>query len=112
MPFTLNQHYLSDYKEKFLAYYKAAREDDIRNFVTKQVKAYKKTSASRFSASDDDDDEESPKGISKVLLGLTEMGITGIQPDDIYKVLPADEMAPAITIMADVRAYFQGTEFY
>ncbi|KAJ2918308.1 hypothetical protein MD484_g2118, partial [Candolleomyces efflorescens] len=107
LPFTLNQHYLSDYKEKFLAYYKAAREDDIRNFVTKQVKAYKKTSASRFSASDDDDDEESPKGISKVLLGLTEMGITGIQPDDIYKVLPADEMGPAITIMADVRAYFQ-----
>jgi hypothetical protein len=37
------------------------------------------------------------------------MGITGTQPEDIYKILPADKMFPAINIMADVRAYFQGT---
>jgi hypothetical protein len=114
LPFTLNQHYLSDYKEKFLAYYKAAREDDIRNFVTKQVKAYKNTSGTSSNSralSRLSDEDECPKGIPKVLLGLTEMGITGIQPDDIYKILPADEMAPAISIMADVRAYFQGTNF-
>ncbi|RXW23709.1 hypothetical protein EST38_g2143 [Candolleomyces aberdarensis] len=107
LPFTLNQHYLSDYREKFLAYYKAAREDDIRNFVTKQVKAYKNTASTLSNSRASDDEYECPKGIPKVLLGLTEMGITGILPDDIYKILPADEMAPAISIMADVRAYFQ-----
>ncbi|KAJ2930159.1 hypothetical protein H1R20_g6940, partial [Candolleomyces eurysporus] len=107
LPFTLNQHYLSDYREKFLAYYKAAREDDIQTFVTKQVKAYKNTSGTSSNSRALDDEHECPKGIPKVLLGLTEMGITGIQPDDIYKILPADEMAPAINIMADVRAYFQ-----
>ena len=111
LPFTLNSHYYLDYKEKFLAYYKAAREDDNRNFVTKQVKAYKITTSTSSYSRQTDDEYDCPIGIPKVLLGLAEMGIKGIQPEDIYKILPADEMAPAINIMADVRAYFQGAIF-
>lgn len=99
LPFTLNQHYLSDYKEKFLAHFKAAREEDIRGGVTKHVQAFK--------ASDPVDGNEEC-GVPKVLSGLTEMGITGTQPEDIYKILPGDKMFPAINIMANVRAYFQG----
>lgn len=42
------------------------------------------------------------------MAALVEMGITGIKPEDLFKILPTDQMAPAIDIMADVRAYFQG----
>lgn len=49
-----------------------------------------------------------PTGIAKVLAGLAEMGINGVKPEDLPKLLPADKMEPALAIMADVRAYFQG----
>ena len=47
-------------------------------------------------------------GISKVLAGLAEIGMSGIKAEDLPKLLPPDRMEPALTIMADVRAYFQG----
>ena len=118
IPFTLNHHYLSDYKEKFLAYYKAAREEVVRNNIAAQIKAFEGNSSKsprvtltprRHYAVEVCEPCE-PRGIGKVLKGLAEMGITGTKPEDIYKILPPDAMAPAINIMADVRAYFQGTE--
>jgi hypothetical protein len=116
IPFTLNHHYLSDYKEKFLTYYKAAREKVVRNKIAAQIKAFEGNSppdtyvtaaGHRHYAADT---EGEPTGIAKVLKGLAEMGISGTKPEDIYKILPPDTMAPAINIMADVRAYFQGTK--
>ncbi|KAF6746773.1 P-loop containing nucleoside triphosphate hydrolase protein [Ephemerocybe angulata] len=117
LPFTLNQHYLSDYKDKFLSYYKAAREEELRGNVHEQINSFKRSkrvsrrkgtssSGSLFAVSSDAE-STTPPGISKVLLGLSEMGIAGTEPEDIYKILPPDEMTPAINIMADVRAYFQ-----
>lgn len=32
----------------------------------------------------------------------------GIKPENLPKLLPPDRMEPVLTIMADVRAYFQG----
>jgi hypothetical protein len=117
IPFTLNHHYLSDYKEKFLTYYKAAREKVVRNKIAAQIKAFEGNSSKsppdtyanrpRHYAAET---EGEPTGIAKVLKGLAEMGISGTKPEDIYKILPPDAMAPAINIMADVRAYFQGTK--
>ena len=49
-----------------------------------------------------------PTGIAKVLAGLAEIGMTGVKAEDLPKLLPPDRMAPALEIMADVRAYFQG----
>ncbi|RXW23695.1 hypothetical protein EST38_g2159 [Candolleomyces aberdarensis] len=120
LPFTLNHHYLSDYKEKFLAYYKAAREEVIRNDVAAHIKAFERQSlgSSRpYVVSNPgpryiQPEEGEPTGIAKVLKGLVEMGITGTKPEDVYKILPPDAMAPAINIMADVRAYFQGTKAF
>jgi hypothetical protein len=51
---------------------------------------------------------ESPSGVSKVLAGLVDIGMVGVQPEDLPKLLPSDEMEPALDIMADVRSYFQG----
>ncbi|KAJ2922809.1 hypothetical protein H1R20_g14301, partial [Candolleomyces eurysporus] len=115
IPFTLNHHYLSDYKEKFLAYYKAAREEATRNNIATQIKAFEQRSiepSSAFVASPTkarygSSQAAEPTGVAKVLTGLAEMGITGMKPEDVYKILPLDTMAPAINIMADVRAYFQ-----
>jgi hypothetical protein len=55
--------------------------------------------------------EPSPTGIAKVLAGLVEIGIIGVKPEDLAKLIPPDGMEPALVIMADVRAYFQGTVF-
>ena len=50
-------------------------------------------------------------GMAKVLAGLAELGVVGVKPEDIPKLLPPDRMEPALVIMADVRAYFQGSYF-
>lgn len=49
-----------------------------------------------------------PTGVGKVLAGLREMGLTQVKAEDIPKLLPPDMMEPALHIMSDVRAYFQG----
>ena len=87
----------------------------VKNIAT-QIAAFAKASNSPPVASGPGSaryyvDPSEPTGIAKALKGLGEMGITGTKPEDIliYKILPPDAMAPAINIMADVRAYFQGT---
>ena len=47
-------------------------------------------------------------GIAKVMAGFAEIGMSGIKPEEISRLLPSDGMGPALVIMADVRAYFQG----
>lgn len=108
-PFTLNVHYLADYKSKFLAHYKGAREADRNATLMNAIRQYsppKKVDPSILT------------GMAKVLSGLVEIGITGVKPEELAKLIPADGMEPALNIMADVRAYFQGvpnldrTSFY
>ncbi|TFK21930.1 hypothetical protein FA15DRAFT_644882 [Coprinopsis marcescibilis] len=116
-PFTLNTHYLADYKDKFTTFYKAAREREIRGTVSNQIEAYvvfkrqnhipaKSTSSSKRVVCAETTEIE-PTGVAKVLRGLTEMGLDGVRAEDIPKMLRPDQMEPAINIMADVRAYFQ-----
>jgi hypothetical protein len=45
------------------------------------------------------------------MAGLADLGFHGLQAADLAKLLPSDEMEPAINIMAEVRAYFQGNIF-
>ncbi|KIK69970.1 hypothetical protein GYMLUDRAFT_151336 [Collybiopsis luxurians FD-317 M1] len=87
-PFTMNTHYLSDYREKFFSYYKACRDQN-------------QSLGSSFLENTDS------KQVHEVLAGLAGLGITGIKASDLIQLIPADEMEPALEIMADVRAYFQ-----
>ena len=48
------------------------------------------------------------RSTAKVLAGLAEMGMQGVKPADLPKLLPSDPLEPALSIMATVRAYFQG----
>ncbi|GLB38018.1 putative TRAFAC class dynamin-like GTPase superfamily, dynamin Fzo YdjA family protein [Lyophyllum shimeji] len=97
-PFSLNTHYLADYKDKFLAHYRTAREKDRHPPLLSAIEAYRSKSPSPFGA---------PVGVAKVLASLVEMGIVGVEAEALAKLLEPDEMEPALNIMADVRAYFQ-----
>lgn len=143
-PFTLNTHYLADYREKFLAHYKDARDKQTQRQFPKPnvaapaltalpftfgptatpVKPATATGASGSPGVGLGAAAPSPiklpaataaiqkqDAVKKVLSGLAEMGMTGVTEDDLPKLLPADGMEPALAIMADVRAYFQGTLF-
>ncbi|EKM81299.1 hypothetical protein AGABI1DRAFT_56763 [Agaricus bisporus var. burnettii JB137-S8] len=104
--FSLNTHYLSDYKSKFLAYYRSARRKNNHNVIMDSINAYAPPANPTPAVSS----KQAPNpvyGVSKVLSGLTEMGFNGVQANDLAKLLRTDNMEPAIEIMADVRAYFQ-----
>jgi len=83
-PTTLNTHYFSAYRDKFLAYYKGPRDT---NGLASQL--------------------WNPTGVQKAISSLADIGLNA-RPEDLPKLLPADPMEAAITIMASVRAYFQG----
>ncbi|KAF9442902.1 hypothetical protein P691DRAFT_797792 [Macrolepiota fuliginosa MF-IS2] len=82
-PFTLNSHYLSDYKEKFLTYY-------ARGFL----------GALGLKGGESSD-------MTEALSLLAGLGFQGLKPEDLAKLFAKDAMEPALEIMATVRAYFQ-----
>ncbi|KAJ7494128.1 P-loop containing nucleoside triphosphate hydrolase protein [Mycena latifolia] len=104
-PFTLNEHYLADYKAKFLSYYKGAREKAQNATLAAAIDRYRGRSAPRVS--EVYDEVPSFSGIAGVLSGLATIGLNGVDAEDLVKLLPPDRMDPALNIMSDVRAYFQ-----
>lgn len=108
-PFTLNTHYYADYRDKFLAYYKGARERENNPTLMKEIDNFNPSSMATKKIKNGSEYAQAPlQGIAKILSGLTDVGVHGSKPQDISKILPADKMEPALTIMAEVRAYFQG----
>lgn len=107
--FSLNTHYLADYKSKFLAYYRGARCKNNHTDIMTTIKAYTPPPQTPFGGP-----KQNPPlyGVSKVLSGLAEMGFTEVHATDIAKLFVTDSMEPALEIMADVRAYFQGRFFW
>jgi hypothetical protein len=134
-PFTLNSHYLSDYKDKFLSHYKGLRRQDLHathNLMQKpSVPASIFTrgtstgnmpdifkfgnatvaapGSSQFQSMESSLTDEK---VNAVMAGLADLGFHGLTATDLAKLLPLDEMEPAINIMAEVRAYFQGQTFF
>ncbi|KAI6010933.1 P-loop containing nucleoside triphosphate hydrolase protein [Pisolithus orientalis] len=90
-PATLNTHYYSDYRDKFLAYYRGCRDDNrgimsnIRKLAT---------------------DRNRVETVNKALSSLKELGIS-TQVDDLARLIPSDPLEVALGIMASVRGYFQ-----
>ena len=103
-PYSLNTHYYADYRSKFLAHYKGSRESDEYSDLMKTIR----TSSAQISRNLPYP-SSNPTGVAKALAGLAEMGMSGVKPEDLSKLFPPDKMEPALMIMADVRAYFQGT---
>lgn len=103
-PFTLNNHYLDDYKDKFIAFYKGAREKEIRGRISARIEAFKRR---RGDERNDTSGEEDDDPIALIIRGVAGLGLQEFKVDDIYKLYPRDRMESAIDIMAGVRAYFQ-----
>jgi hypothetical protein len=102
LPFSLSIQYLSNYRAKFLALYKGAREKYENPDLIKLIKNYDMPSSSSAIQT------QQVFGIAKAMAGLSEIGLSGIKAEDLPNLLPPDRMAPALGIMADVRSYFQG----
>ena len=97
-PFTRNEHYLADYREKFLTHYKALRRKDSNSFVT-QLDAHGQSGG----------DDAFKQTLNAAMSSIQSLGFHNFKPEDIPRLLPADPYEPAIEIMADVRAYVQGS---
>jgi hypothetical protein len=93
-PFTMNEHYFGEYRSKFLAYYKEARLKAKSQFIRNL---------------ENRDDGDMMAAMSETLCSLTRMGLDQADASLLANLLPPDPMDPAIEIMADVRAYFQGS---
>jgi hypothetical protein len=107
-PFTMNETYFMEYRSKFLAHYKGAR-----------LKA-----KSQFKRNLDNRGDKNVMGaLTDTKTSLTRLGLEAVDASAfkkkrkkerkkekaLTKLLLSDPMDPAIEIMADVRAYFQGS---
>lgn len=95
----MNEHYYSDYKAKFLSFYRGSIQKGPKGDRTALIQ---RLEAATQSATD-------LNAVGKVLTGLTELGLSGNQALDIARLAPPDPNEAALNIMAGVRAYFQGT---
>ncbi|KAF7308050.1 hypothetical protein MKEN_01167300 [Mycena kentingensis (nom. inval.)] len=105
-PMTLNEHYLSDYKQKYLGHYRTERAKSRNSgYLTKLMDhhAVLTTNGGKLPAFT----STSTTTINTILGELASLGLTGLKSEDLMKLLPDDKMTPALNIMADVRAYFQ-----
>ena len=95
-PTTVNEHYLSDYKAKYLAHYRAERKlhpgseanPSLRNFIN--------------GLHDQDCFENAVSYLNR--LGFP----SDLKRDDLLRLLKPDASEEALDIMAEVRAYYQG----
>ena len=101
--YTLNTHYYSDYKDKYLSFYRGCRQKD-KQFMS-NLKGYKPHERTTYNPSP----TSFQAGMAQILTALPQVGITGTNAVDLAKLLPPDPMEPALNIMAGVRAYFQGS---
>ena len=91
-PFTMNEHYFMEYRSKFLGHYKGIRQKAENKFM------------------DNLQSEEKKHLVSNVTSTLAALGLSNVDPSTLPRLLPPDPMESAIEIMAEVRAYFQGSE--
>lgn len=95
-PFTRNDHYFADYRDKFLTHYKSLRRQDSNTFVAQLDKGQSAV------------DEAFKQTLNTAMASIQGLGFHDFKPEDIPRLLPPDPCEAAIEIMADVRAYFQG----
>ncbi|KAI0628425.1 P-loop containing nucleoside triphosphate hydrolase protein [Trametes polyzona] len=96
-PRTLSNFLYSEYQHKFYDHFKASRPkgDVPRATFASRLEEYSDPNSDMY------------RYMTKVLNGLTEIGLPGQNPADLASLLPPDPYDAAIEIMAGVRAYFQ-----
>ncbi|KAG7091489.1 hypothetical protein E1B28_010520 [Marasmius oreades] len=89
-PSTSNTHYFTDYRDKFLDFYHGLRQRDRNPQLIEMCLGNGQSLEVR-----------------NALSQLAGLGISELKPKDLQRLLPRDEMEPALKIMAEIRAYFQ-----
>ena len=122
-PFTLNASQLATYKNGYLAEYRDERilyqPPRLRNAISeydqwvsgraqKFVFGKPPVSPGTFAPQDADGPAQH---VGQVLGMLPCLGLTNVTASDLAKLLPPDRFDPALEIMAEVRAYFEGNLF-
>jgi len=97
VPSTKNTHYFQDYRQKFFAFYKGIFNSDSNNNFIETLQD-PTTQFSEFS-----------KALGTILSNLPKIGFNDVHPLDLAILQRSEDSDDAIKIMADVRAYFQGT---
>ncbi|KAF9258362.1 hypothetical protein L218DRAFT_735587 [Marasmius fiardii PR-910] len=97
-PNTSNTHYFDDYRDKFYGFYKGLRQKEknpeVVSYLTSKI--YPLTTIN-----------SKQTHVQSALSNLASLGFNSIKASDLQRLLPGDEMEPALKIMAEVRAYFQ-----
>ncbi|KAG1748049.1 P-loop containing nucleoside triphosphate hydrolase protein [Suillus lakei] len=103
--YTQNTHYLQTLCEKWLAYYKAVRNQPYRYMVHHQEPASESVDVAYHRPQDIyNRPQETPE--SKALRALAEAGYAGLSVPDLARLLPPDSREKELIVMADVRAYY------
>ena len=97
LPFTLNHMYLKEYKDKFLSHYRDIR----RRSMGQDTIVHRLQEPEGILAT-----QPRPELVDLTAL-LQRFGLT-CTPKDLHRLLPEDDLEPALDIIATVRAYFQG----
>jgi hypothetical protein len=92
-PFTMNVHYYAEYRSKFWGHYKTTRLRAKSNVIQNL---------------ENSNDEGMMQAFNETISSLAKLGFHSVEASSLATLLPSDPMEPAIGIMADVRAYFQG----
>ena len=96
-PNTVNEHYLSDYKSKYLARYRAERKSHPGSGANHNLRGFINGAYDRDS------------NFSDVRSYLQNMGFpSDLKREDFLRLLRPDASEEALDIMAEVRAYYQG----
>lgn len=105
-PYTQNEHYFFDYREKLLLRYKAMhRRIKSQTGVVQSLQAHDSGRQPQQYSSQ----QKQWENINNALAALATVGIPGVVAIDLIRLLPDGGMGPAFEIMAEVRAYFQGS---
>jgi len=94
-PTTVNEHYLSDYKAKYLARYRAERKVHSDSGANPSLRDFINGSHNSLFAN--------------AVSYLQQMGFpSDMKREDFLRLLKPDASEEALGIMAEVRAYYQG----
>lgn len=102
-PYTQNQEYYDTCRRKLYLRYKTLYQQSQPSGVAQGFIDLLQSNVTRGFI----DSMVSPELVA-VLDGLARLGLPLLQPMDLTALLPTDEFDPALVVMADVRAYFQG----
>jgi len=96
-PSTKNVHYFKDYRKNFFAVYKGIFNSGSNDDFVERVQ------------SSSDQSPEFTKALGIILANLPKIGFHDVKALELTMLQASEDADDAIKIMADVRAYFQGT---